>query len=488
MILAIDIGTTSAKAALFHSDGRCIALERRSIQSYLGNSPLEQEIDPGEWSRALEELLARLSQGRVDGLKNLQCIAISGNGPTLFPVDADGNALHKALTWMDRRAYKESQELLVSLGRKLDPAYNLPKALWFKKNREAIYKKTRYFMSCPEYICALLTDQWVSFLPAPGYEEIIWDNTSLDILGLDRDKFPPFVRLGAIVGGVNGRAAAALGLPAGTPVVAGGPDFIVSLIGTATTKPRRACNRSGTSEGINLCWEKGSPRHKGLLYMPHVVEPYENISGVISSSGRALAWYMDTMNGTPIDQGEFFALAAKAPSGADSLIFLPYLIGERAPIWNPKARACFIGLSLSHGRAEMARAVVESIGFAMRDVIEAMVSTGARVDELRVTGRPSGNAMLNRIKADITQVPIRVPAFGEAELLGDLCVALTTLGQFPDLASAAENLVGFGECYEPDVSKKTLYDDLFALYRNSYRSLETVFVGLSELSRKSSEP
>ena len=483
MILAIDIGTTSAKAALFDPEGHCLALERRSIQGKTGAGPLEQEIDPGQWSKALDELLAALSQGRADGLRDLQCIAVSGNGPTLFPADAEGRPLHGALTWMDRRAYEESREVESKLGRKLDPAYNLPKALWFRKNKEEIYRKTRYFMSCPEYLCALLTGRWVSFLPAPGYEAIIWDDRSLELLGLDKEKFPPFVRLGEVVGGVSSGAASATGIPAGTPVVAGGPDFIVSLIGTATTKPRRACNRAGTSEGINLCWEKGLERHKGLLYMPHVVEPYENISGVISSSGRALSWFMDNLSGTPIDQGDFFALASKAGPGADSLLFLPYLVGERAPIWNPKARACFIGLSLRHGRAEMARAVVESIGFAMKDVIETMASTGALVEELRVTGQPSGNALLNRIKADITQVPIKVPEFREAELLGDLCVALTAIGQFPDLATAAENLVGLRESYEPDLSKKNLYDELFALYRDSYRSLETVFSGLSELPR-----
>jgi xylulokinase len=487
MILAIDIGTTSAKAALFDLGGRCLALERRSIQGRMGNSPLEQEIDPREWKRALYELVAGLSSGRSSGLSDLRCIAVSGNGPTLFPVDEAGEPLYRALTWMDRRAFEESKELKVALGRELDPAFNLPKALWFKNHREAIYAGTRYFASCPEYICALLTGRWVSFLPAPGYEAIIWDDRSLDLLGLDKEKFPPFLPLGAVVGGVSDPAAATMGLPKGTPVVAGGPDFIVSLIGTATTRPRRACNRSGTSEGINLCWEKGLPRHKGLLYMPHVVAPYENISGVISSSGRALTWYMEKVQKASIDQGEFFALVSKASAGAEGLIFLPYLAGERAPIWDPKARACFIGLSLRHGGAEMARAVVESIGFAMRDVMELMASTGAKVAELRVTGQPSGNAVLNRIKADITQVPIRVPEFKEAELLGDLCVALTALGQFPDPATAAESLVIINECYEPDPLLKDLYDELFGLYRRSYRSLKDVFSGLSELSRKSSE-
>jgi sugar (pentulose or hexulose) kinase len=105
-----------------------------------------------------------------------------------------------------------------------------------------------------------------------------------------------------------------------------------------------------------------------------------------------------------------------------------------------------------------------------------------------VTGQPSGNALLNRIKADITQVPIRVPEFKEAELMGDLCVALTALGQFTDLATAAESLVTLGECYEPDPSVKGLYDELFGLYRRSYQSLENVFSSLSELCQKGGAP
>ncbi len=480
MILSIDFGTTSAKAALFSRDGACIALERRTIPGIKSQKPLEQEIDPREWKQAFYDLLGALGSGRSGGLGDVECVTLSGNGPTLFPAGADGQPLYNALTWMDRRAGAESKEIDAKLGRKLDPAFNLPKALWFKRQKPEIYKKARFFSSCPEYLCALLTGTWVSFLPAPGYQEIIWDDASLQALDLDKDKFPPFALLGDIVDGLSGEASIETGLPKGIPVVAGGPDFIVSLLGTATTVPRRACDRAGTSEGINLCWEAGLVRDPRLLYMPHVVRPYENISGVISSSGRALSWYMENMEAKPLDQGEYFDLAAQAQAGAKSLVFLPYLAGERAPLWNPEARACFIGLSLSHGRAEMARAVAESIGFAMRDVMEVMRSTGAEVAELRVTGQPSGNAFLNRLKADICQVPIKVPRFKEAELLGDLCVGLTALGQFPSLAAAAESLVALGETWEPDPGVKSLYDDLFHVYRGSYRALIELFPLLSK--------
>lgn len=481
MILAIDIGTTSAKAALFERDGYCPAVERTTIPGIIGSNPVEHEIDPGEWTRAVGELLAALAARTPGGLRGVECVVVSGNGPTLLPVDETGKPLHNAITWMDRRSGKESILAAPILGRSLDPAYNLPKALWIKAHKPDIYKKTRWFSSCPEFVIARLCGVWISILPAEGYQSIIWDEASLRSLGLDERKFPPFAKLGSAVGAVTRSAADATGLPAGIPVVAGGPDFIASIIGTATTRPRRVCDKSGTSEGINLCWDATLPRDPRLLFMPHVIEPYENVSGVISATGRAVSWFMGLAGIGTSDTDDFFGMVAAATAGADKLLFLPYLAGERAPLWDPDARGAFIGLSLRHGRNEMARAVAESAGFAMRDVIEVMESLGAEVDELRVTGQPAGNAVWNQIKADITGVPILVPSFGEAELLGDLCLALVALGEFPSVGTAADRLVSIERSFRPDASRKALYDEHFSLYRDSYRNLAPVFGRLAKL-------
>ncbi|MFA5852720.1 MAG: FGGY family carbohydrate kinase, partial [Spirochaetales bacterium] len=453
MIIAIDIGTTSAKAALFERDGTCLGVEREAIQGIIGANPVEHEIDPHSWTEAMRKLFAALSARTATGLKEVECVVVSGNGPTLLPVDGAGEPLHNAITWMDRRAAEESELAEPILGRSLDPAYNLPKILWMRAHRPDLYEKTRWFSSCPEFLIARLCGNWISILPAEGYQAIIWDAASLRLLDLDERKFPPFAQLGSIVGKVTRKASGETGLPQGIPVVAGGPDFIVSLIGTATTKLRRACDRSGTSEGINLCWNAAVPRDPRLLFMPHVIAPYENISGVISATGRAISWFMDVAGIGTDDHDDFFRIAAAAPAGADGLIFLPYLAGERAPLWNPDARGAFVGLSLRHDRGDMVRAVAESAGFAMRDVIDVMESLGALVDDLRVTGQPAGNAVWNQMKADITRKPILVPAFREAELLGDLCLAMVALGEFPSIGVAAERLVSIEKTFQPDGSK-----------------------------------
>lgn len=488
MVIAVDLGTTSVKAALFHEDGSCLALRRAPVRSHVGAHAIEHEIDPDDWTRAVEGLLSVLASIHPGGLSAISCVVVSGNGPTILPVDAKGSPLHRAITWMDRRASEESALAADLLGRSLDPAYNLPKTLWFKRKKPEIYAKTRHFISCPEFVIAKLTDLWVSILPAEGYQSIIWNDGDLAALELDASKFPPFVKLGSIVGEVTAEASAWSKIPEGVPVVAGGPDFIVSLLGTATTKPRRACDRSGTSEGINLCWDSREPvaRDPRLLFMPHVIDPYENISGVISASGRAVSWFSGFSGSGYKTTEEFFADAVTVSPGADNLLFLPYLAGERAPLWDPAARGAFIGLSLRHGKAHMARAIAESTGFAIRDVIEVMAGLGAGVRELRVTGQPARNSTWNQMKADISGVPVLVPAFGDAELLGDLCLARHALGRAASLQDAAESLVSIERVFEPSTSTRALYDDLFGLYRRSYLGLKPVFAALGAAGARSS--
>ena len=201
MIVAIDIGTTSAKAALFERDGTCAGIERQAIAGIIGANPVEHEIDPRSWTEAVRKLLAALSDRTPAGLKEVECVVVSGNGPTLLPVDEKDEPLHNAITWMDRRAAEESELAEPILGRLLDPAYNLPKILWLRTHRPDLYERTRWFSSCPEFLIARLCGNWISILPAQGYQAIIWDEASLKLLGLDEDKFPPFVALGSIVGG-----------------------------------------------------------------------------------------------------------------------------------------------------------------------------------------------------------------------------------------------------------------------------------------------
>jgi xylulokinase len=417
---------------------------------------------------------------------NLSAIVVCGNGPTILPIDSYGEPLASALTWLDHRAQKEAEEASRVLNYPLDAAFNLPKILWIRRNLPSLYERTAYFISCPEFIIGRLTGEWRTCLPNEGYTRIVWDSAAIDSLGLDSEKFPHFSAIGEIVGNVSASASEAFGFPSKIPVVMGGPDFIASLLGTATVEPGRTCDKGGTSEGINLCSEKGVENIPALLVMPHIIAPYFNISGVISTSGAAVSWFRDTFIATK-QYESMYRMASIAKPGAGGLVFLPYLAGERSPHWDPDARALFLGLGLQNGLSEMSRAVLEGTAFAMRDVLDSMESAGATVSDMRATGLPSLSPIWNQIKADITGKRVMVSSFSEPELAGCFAIGSWALGEANSLKEASERIFIASSVFEPSYTTKQLYDELYLIYRESYRRLATLFPKLSNVQRRLEE-
>ncbi|MCX7032261.1 MAG: FGGY family carbohydrate kinase [Spirochaetes bacterium] len=475
MLLAVDVGTTQLKAGLFDRAGRLTARAEAPLALIRHPDPLWHESDARAWIAGLSHVAAALG---VAGAGPIEAVVVSGNGPTLVPVSADGVPLAPALTWMDRRGVEEARIVSERCGAPIDPTFYLPKALWFFRNRPRLYEQARWFFSCPEYVAYVLTGVPATFLPTPQFTRYIWEEPLISALGMDPGRFPPFVPSGRILGAVSAAGASATGIPAGVPVVSGGPDFIVSLLGTATVAPGRACIRAGTSEGINLC-SRRPVSDRRLLCLSHIAEGCWNVSGIISTSGKALEWFRTAAGRSDGSWESLFAEIEAVSAGADRLLFLPYLAGERAPLWDPLARGAFIGLTLNHGRAEMLRAVAESVGFAIRDVVEVMEEIGLSVQDLRITGRPARSRVWNQIRADITGRRILVPEAEDSDLAGDVCLALAALGEYGSAAEASEAIVRIGSVCEPVAERTRLYDELFALYRESYRGLKAVFEKLS---------
>jgi xylulokinase len=446
----------------------------------LGETPAPGEGIPGDrWLRAFGECLDRLGD-----LSQVRALVISGNGPTLVPVtgtadpDAQGGprlASAPARHWLDRGAREESELISSLMGGYVDPGFFLPKALRIKNREPELYEKTRYFLACPEYLSCALTGAARTVFPSRGFDRWYWNAAILERLGLDGEKFPPFISPGTVIGPLLPPIARRFGIgrSGGVPVIAGGPDFFAAILGAAAVSPGEACDRSGTSEGINLCTGEriNDPR---LMSYGHPVSPYWNLSGIISTSGQALAWGRDLLGLGPESFEEFFRLARSAGAGAGGLLFLPYLAGERAPLWDPRARGVFTGLSLSTGRAELARAVAEGICFAIRDVITVMEEGGPVLRSLRVTGRPGKNPFLNQLKADITGKEV-LEGPEDAELAGAAALAAVSLGEYASLTGAVRAMIRTGRLYRGDTAKAAFYGELFAEYRDTYRSLKENF-------------
>ncbi len=472
MILSVDIGSSTVKAGLFSESGELLRSLSAGLSPRISADPAEHEVPPNAWAQALASILPPL----LAGGGRPSCVVLSGNGPTVVPVDRYGLPLRDAVTWLDRRATAEAAEASAAAGIALDQGFLLARVLWFKRRLPEVYERTAAFLSCPEYLAMLLTGEAVTIVP-PGYERHFGEGAALAALGLDAAMIPRRAAPGTAAGETLAAAEGRFGLPRGVPVVLTGPDYLASIAGTAATRPGRACDRAGSSEGVNLCSDRSIDEPR-LLCMPHLAAPHFNISGSASTSGRALAWWRDSIERGGTDWAGLFAEALRSAPGASRLLFLPYLSGERSPIHDPDARGVFLGLSLSHDRSDMSRAVVESTAFAMRDIIEVMGAAGASLSEIRVAGGPGKSGDWNRIKADIIGKPVAAPLCPEPELQGNACVALAATGRCSSISEAAEAVVRLGRSCEPDPATRALYDDLFAVYREAYRALAPIFKNL----------
>jgi xylulokinase len=474
VICTIDIGTSSFKSALWNYEGECLGLASLPL-AFTGGAGLRHEADGAQWLRAFEECCRRLRGAAPLGA--VEIIVISGNGPSLTPVLGEGSLAREGLRlpaassrlWLDRRAVNEAAEISSLAGGFVDPSFFLPKALNIKNEEPELYEKTRVFLGCPEYLACALTGEARTVFPAEGFDRWFWTDSLLEKLGLDREKFPPLISPGCVYGPLLPRAADYFGFTRKIPVAAGGPDFFAAIVGAGAARPGLACDRLGTSEGINVCTEKQVVDSRLMSY-GHPVKPYWNLSGIISTSGKALEWGRDLLGLSSYD--EFFSLAAAAKSGAGGLVFLPYLAGERAPVWDPEARGVLRGLGLCSGRGEFARSVLEGICFAVRDVIEVMEEAGAGVEELRLAGASARNQIQSRIKADISGKPVLIPAQKETELLGLAIIGSRVMGKFDSFPEAADVFVRVESRLEPDRTTAAMYTELFRQYRETYRALK----------------
>lgn len=498
LFLAIDVGTSKLKGGVFNGQGELLASAqaplslrvqpRAMVELQPGKQGAKQaatgfEIEASQWVAALKQVCQQLNLARFTELTSL---VVSGNGPTLLPLDPAGQPLYPAITWLDTRGQQEVAQRLQQqniTGRQ--SSFFLAKAYWLKLYQPALYAKTRYFIACPEYLGFYLCGEPRTILPSPAFGAYYWTKETLAALALDPDKFPPFVRPGEIMGTLRASAAAELGIklsPGGKKItiVAGGPDYLMALLGTGTIKPGLTCDRAGTSEGINHC-AAAPATDSTLLSLPHLLEGLFNVSGSISTSGKAIDWFREVSGYNQVSYDQFFTEVAAVEPGARKLLFLPHLAGERAPLWNPEARGAFIGLALHHTRQEMGRAVVESLGYAIRHIVKCLAGHGLQVTELRLTGQQARNRLFNQLKADITGLPLLIPATPEAELVGDTCLALVANGIYPHLEAAVAQCVRFSTVIEPHQQAQALYAEMSALYAEAYLSVKSIFDQLHKI-------
>ncbi len=481
--LSIDVGSSLVKAALIAEDGRLLAIARRPVSMSHGRGGNEHEADAREWKSAAFAAVREIATGSAgvpDGPGAApgvsakegppRAIVVSGNGPTLVALDEANEPVGPALSWLDRRASAEAALVSHHALMPIDASFYLPKALWFaRKHPQA--DRIRRFLSCPEHLVSVLTGEAWTLLPSKGYLPYIWSPELIDAVGLDRNLFPPFIAPTEPVGRLLPSIAEELGLPPGIPAFAGFPDFLAGLVGAGIVEVGMAGDRGGTSEAINIAAASPFPG-RGLLSLPHAIEGLWNLSGGLSTAGKSLEWLASILGLG--DAAGLVETAATAGPGAGGMVFIPYLAGERAPLWDADRRGAFAGLSLSTSRADMARAACEALCYSLRLPAELARDAGYGLRELRATGGTARSPFLASLKASILKLPVAIPEVGDCELVGDAAAAAVGLGDHADLASAARSMSRIASRHDPDPDLEGLYDEGFGLWKEALGALAHV--------------
>lgn len=495
VLLGIDIGTSACKAAAFAADGVVLA---KATESYPVEYPKAgwAEQDPGEWWNAVcRAIRSLLKQGVL--ARDVRGVGVDGQSWSAVAVDRAGNVLGPTPIWFDTRAglqceqmkYRCGGEKLFSVsGNPLQPTYTMPKVLWYRQNRPAVYKKSNYILQSNSFIAFRLTGI-SSQEHSQGYgwscydmERKVWDTELCEALGVNPSLLPPLVNSHDVIGGITAKAAGETGLLQGTPVVAGGLDAACGALGAGVLNPGETQEQGGQAGGMSICADVPLAE-KRLILSAHVVPGRWMLQGGTVGGGGAVNWFLKefgaaeqiaSRNKGTNPFSEMDKNASEIPAGSGGLVFLPYLSGERSPVWNPSAKGVFYGIDYSKTRAHFARAVMEGVAFSLRHNLEVAVSAGASVQALRAMGGAANSPLWMQIKSDITGKRIEVPSSDTATALGAAMLAGVGTGIYLDFEQAVRCTVRIKRVYEPREENALLYDRAYETYRGLYDHLKSL--------------
>ncbi len=472
LLLGIDVGTLSAKVGLFARDGDILRLARHEYPIERSAQDGRAEQDPAHWWAAVRDGIRAVLLEHDP--RDVRALCVGGNGPTLVLVDDAGEPTRRAISWMDTRSEPQSARLAERVGSNRISYSLAPRLLWVAEHEPDTLARTRWALQSWDFVGLRLAGGRAAAASTFEGDEV-WPAVWMGAVDLPAPELiPPHVSAGTPYAATGGAWADDAGLPAGIPIVGGVNDGIGSIVGAAGSVVGRATDPGGAAGGLALCWD-GPLVGTGLDCWPGLVPGTSIVGGAFAAGGRAVDWWAGiAARGDPT---AVIALAEQAPAGSGRALFLPFLAGERAPIWDPHARAAFLGLTFHHGPAHLARAVVESSGFSLRLLAEAIVAAGGRIDELRVCGQQAQSRFWNQVKTDVTGLPVAVPRLTEVALMGNAIYAAIGAGFYVDLVRAGEAMVQVAETLESDPANRAVYDDLFALYRAAYPAIEPLYAG-----------
>lgn len=488
--LGLDISTTATKALLMDERGQVVstAAAPHTLQA---PQPLWSEQDPAEWWLATRSSIrSALLQAEVSG-EQVVGIGLTGQMHGLVLLDASGAVLRPAILWNDQRTQAQCDEIHRRIGRERFisitgnvalTGFTAPKILWVQEHEPDTYAKAAHILLPKDYIRFKLTGEF-AMDKADGSGTVLfdigardWSPSLLAELDITPNWLPTTFEGPDSTGRINKEAAEATGLAAGTPVVAGGGDQAAGAVGVGAVDPGIIALTLGTSGVVFASTDKPLIEAQGRLHaFCHAAPATWHLMGVMLSAAGSLQWYRDTLApNIPFEQ--LIRESENVPAGAEGLLFLPYLSGERTPHPDPLARGAFIGLTLRHTRAHMTRAVLEGVAFGLKDIFQLILRSGlGEVRQVRASGGGVKSLQWRQILANVIGVELVTVSTTEGAALGAALLAAVGHGVWPTVKDACTSVTKVTGSTPPNPAETALYKKPYEIYRELYPAIMPSF-------------
>lgn len=505
LLLGIDLGTSGTKTVLFDSEGRRLASHTVEYPLYQPKNGWAEQ-NPEDWWRAVQETVRTVLAKSGAKPEDIRGIGIAGQMHGLVMLDSQGQVLRKAILWCDGRTQAQCDEITQTVGREkllsitANPAltgFTAGKILWVREHEPENYEKCRHILLPKDYIRYKLTGEFATEVSDASGMNLLdvsqrqWSGEILSLLGIDRSLLGEMYESCQVTGKVTKAAAEATGLTEGTVVVGGAGDNAAAAIGTGVVEEGKAFTTLGTSGVIFAHAGQVTIDPQGRVHtFCSAVPSAWTVMSCTLSAGLSLQWFRnqfcpaerETAAALGVDPYELMtAEAEKSPIGANRLIYLPYLMGERSPLLDSDARGVFFGLSAIHTRGDLVRAVLEGVAYSQRQCLDVFREMGVDVSDMAICGGGGRSPLWRQMLSDLYGCPVKTIASEQGPALGVAILAGVGAGVYDTVAQGCAAAVRTGENSTPDSGRSAAYEPYYNLYRSLYPALREQFRTLASL-------
>ena len=494
-VLGMDVGTGGTRVLVVDQKGHLVSSAIEEHQNFASPQIGWAEQDPQDWWRACGVAVRKaLAQAKISG-DQISCVGFSGQMHGAVTLNAAGEPVRPALIWCDVRTEKQCIELNEKIGadRLIQltcnpalPNFTITKLLWIRENEPEKWKQVRYVLLPKDYVRFRLSgERGMDMADASGTLMLDvahrrWSSEVLQAAGLDASLLPPLFESPDVCGAISAEGAAATGLKVGTPVVAGAGDQAAGAVGMGIVTPGAVSVTIGTSGVVFAATGSPALDPKGRLHtFCHAIPNRWHIMGVTQSAGLSLRWFRD--NFVPPGDGKtdpydmLTAEAKKTPAGADGLLWTPYLMGERTPHLDPYARGALVGLTASHTRGHVVRAILEGVAFSLKDSFTIFSGMKVPVENIRLGGGGAKSPLWRQIQADVYGSEVETIEQEEGAAYGAAILAGVGAKMWPTVDDACKQIVRVREKIKPQADAVKTMTQSYAAFRRVYPATKTIF-------------